>query len=94
MGGWEGGSRGKGYIQLIHVVVQQKPTQHCKAVFLQLKKINGTHLRWASQVALVVKNLPANAGDTRDMGLIAWLGRSPGGGNGNYSSILAWKITE
>ena len=31
----------------------------------------------------VVKNLPANAGDTRDMGLILGLGRSPGGGNGN-----------
>ena len=26
----------------------------------------------ASQVALVVKNLPANAGDTRDTGLIPW----------------------
>ena len=25
---------------------------------------------WASHVALVVKNLPANAGDIRDMGLI------------------------
>ena len=30
-----------------------------------------------------VKNLPANAGDTRDMGLILGLERSPGGGNGN-----------
>ena len=37
----------------------------------------------ASQVALVVKNLPANARDLRDMGLIAGSGRSPGGGNGN-----------
>ena len=37
----------------------------------------------ASQVALVVKNPPANAGDTRDLGLIPGLGRSPGGGNGN-----------
>ena len=36
-----------------------------------------------SQVALVVKNLPANAGDIRDVGLIPWLGRSPGGGHGN-----------
>ena len=26
------------YLQLIHVVVQQKLTQHCKAVILQLKK--------------------------------------------------------
>ena len=44
---------------------------------------------WAFQVALVVKNLPANAGDVRQ---IPALGRSPGEGNGNYSSIPAWKI--
>jgi len=31
----------------------------------------------------VVKNLPANAGDTRDIGSIPGLGRYPGGGNGN-----------
>ena len=37
----------------------------------------------ASQVVLVVKNLPANAGDTRDMGSIPGLGRYPGVGNGN-----------
>ena len=37
----------------------------------------------ASQLALVVKNLPASAGDTRDMGSIPELGRSPGGGHGN-----------
>ena len=41
-----------------------------------------THPR-ASQVALVVKNLPASAGDIRDSGLIPGLGRSPGGGHGN-----------
>ena len=34
---------------------------------------------WASQVVLAVKNLPANAGDIRDMGLIPELGRSLGG---------------
>ena len=43
-------------------------------------------------MALVVKNLPANAGDLRDMGLIPGLGRSPGGGHGGHSSILAWRI--
>ena len=37
----------------------------------------------ASQVALVVKNPPANAGDTRDRGLIPGLGWSPVGGHGN-----------
>ena len=31
----------------------------------------------------MVKNLPANAGDAGDLGLSPWLGRSPGGGNGN-----------
>ena len=31
----------------------------------------------------MVKNLPANAGDARDPGLIPGLGRSPGVGNGN-----------
>ena len=38
---------------------------------------------WASQVVLVVKNLPANAGHVRDMGSIPGLGRSPGGRHGN-----------
>ena len=59
----------------------------------------------ASQVALVVKNLPANAGDTcnvRDTGLIPGSGRSPGGGHGNplqYSCLEnpmdrgAWRAT-
>ena len=31
----------------------------------------------------MVKNLLANAGDTRDMGSVPALGRSPGGGNDN-----------
>ena len=34
-------------------------------------------LCWASQVALIVKNLPANVGDERNMGLISVLGRFP-----------------
>ena len=37
---------------------------------------------WASQVALVVKNPPANAGGMRDAGSIPGSGRSPGGGHG------------
>ena len=31
----------------------------------------------------MVKNLPVNAGDVRDVGSIPGLGRSPGGGRGN-----------
>ena len=37
----------------------------------------------ASQVALVAKNLPANAGDLRDAGSIPGSGRSPGEGHCN-----------
>ena len=38
---------------------------------------------FASQVVLVVKNLSANAGDIRDMGLIPGSGRASGSGHGN-----------
>ena len=36
-----------------------------------------------SQMALVIKNLSANAGDVRDTGSIPGSGKSPGGGNGD-----------
>ena len=57
---------------------------------------------WASQVGLVLKNQPANAGDVRDAGSIPGLGRSPEGGHGNplqYSYLEnpmnrgAWQAT-
>ena len=40
-------------------------------------------IKSAFPVAHVVKNLPASAGDTRDMGSIPVSGKSLGGGNGN-----------
>ena len=58
---------------------------------------------YVSQVALVIKNLPANAEDIRDTGLSPGSGRSPGEGNGNplqYSCLLnsmdreAWQATQ
>ena len=42
-----------------------------------------SEFRSASPVALVVKNLPAAAGDARDVGSIPGSGRCPGGGHGN-----------
>ena len=63
----------------------------------QNNQING-----ASQVALVVKNLPTKEGDIRDKSSIPGLGRSPGGGHGNplqYSCLenptdrVAWWAT-
>jgi len=40
-------------------------------------------LIWVSQVALVIKNSPANAVDVRDMGFIPEWGKSPGAGHSN-----------
>ena len=55
---------------------------------------------WVSQVVLVVKNPPANAGDARDTGWIPGLGRSPGIGTPLQYSCLensmdrgAWQAT-
>ena len=56
----------------------------------------------ATQMALVVKNLPANTGDTRDVGSIPGSRPSPGGGHDNplqYSCLEkpvdrgAWQAT-
>ena len=55
-----------------------------------------------NQVMLVVKNLPVNAGNIKDVGSIPGLGRFPGGGHGNplqYSCLEnptdrgAWRTT-
>ena len=40
-------------------------------------------IKWASQVVLVVKSPPTNAGDVQDVSSIPELGRSLGGGHGN-----------
>ena len=40
-------------------------------------------MKGASQLSLMVKNPPANAGDIRDVRSSPGLGRSPGGGHGN-----------
>ena len=63
---------------------------------------NPLSTKGASQVALVVKNLPANAGNVGDKGSIPGSVRSLGGGNGNplqYSCLGnavdrgAWQVT-
>ena len=44
------------------------------------------------QTTLVAKNPPVHAGDLRDTDSSPGSGRAPGGGHGNHSSILAWRI--
>ena len=84
----------------------------CKIIILVEETIGENLHEWglgnvcleirASQVALVVKNPPANAADVRDLSLIPGLGKSPGGGLGNslqYSCLEnpmdrgAWRAT-
>ena len=59
---------------------QVNSTKHlfCLPFYFILELING-----ASQVVLVVKNPPANAGDLRDTGSIPGSGKSPGGRHSN-----------
>ena len=68
----------------------------CKTIFRHIFELLGF------PGGSVVKNLPANEGDTGDMGLIPGLGRSPEGKNGNplqYSCLenlldrRAWRAT-
>ena len=40
----------------------------------------------------MVKNLPANAGDLRDAGLVPGSGKSLEKGTATHSSILAWRM--
>ena len=65
-------------------------------------KLEPNHFSLDFSGGAVVKNLPANAGDARDSGLIPGLGRSLGVGNGNplqYSWLEnsmdrgAWRAT-
>ena len=60
---------------LATVVANQNP-------FPELNRVTYAYMK-ASQVALVIQNPPADAGDIRDAGSIHGWERSPGGGHGN-----------
>ena len=64
---------------------KNKPSATCLWLQLLSDAQNSTGLGFPG--GAVVKNPPANAGDTRDAGLIPGSRRSPGEGNGNPSRI-------
>ena len=72
---------------LIHLVVQQKLTQLCKAIILQKKKKRYHLVSFRENLGLpsglVDKESSFRALDARDTGLIPGLARSPGGEHGN-----------
>ena len=48
---------------------------------------------WRNLVLMaLVKTLPANAGDMRDVGSVPGRGRSPEEGVATHSSVLAWRV--
>ena len=77
----------------------------CKIINVQgylIKHYAHPPLKLEISKTLVVKNPPANAGDTKDLGPITGSGRAPGVGNDNllqYSSLEnsmgrgAWQVT-
>ena len=80
------------YFLNIYVIWSDFFTLH----FLGSPKQNPKHLPFLPCVmgflgGSVVKNLPPNAVDARDMCLVPGSGRSPGEGNATRSSILSWK---
>ena len=58
------------------------PLRHMRSLVSFTYKLKTKPSLRASQVAQLVKNLPANAGDARDAVWCLWSGRSPGEGNG------------
>ena len=84
-------------LEAIHTCIKKwyiHSTSYYPAVTEAYQYIQQRWISRASQVAQVVRNLPANAGDARDTVSIPGLGRFPGEGNGNPLPVfLAWKIT-
>ena len=72
------GGQSIGALENTTTITTNKITLTAIKILIQAKIYGG-----ASQVALVVKNMPANAGDPRDTGLIPGWGRYPEGGHGN-----------
>ena len=66
---------------VVHLLPPSSTTYMCLCVYI--------HIYMGFQVALAVKNLPANTGDVGDEGLIPGSGRSPGGGHGNPLQYLS-----
>ena len=72
-----------------HIILTEGNIPSNSELLGQGRKVKISHLvviftyALAFQLALVVKNPPANVGEVKDGGLISGWGRSPGGGHGN-----------
>ena len=83
--GWRQLSRWEMTLAKTTVVVPWIYSRKRQQDFFQWIRFEYVRERLTSQVVLVAKNLPTNAGDTRDWGSIPGSGRF-------HSNILAWRI--
>ena len=81
--GWRQLSRWEMTLAKTTVVVPWIYSRKRQQDFFQWIRFEYVRERLTSQVVLVAKNLPTNAGDTRDADSIPGSGRSPGGGHGS-----------
>ena len=84
------------FISLVAELVKNAPTMQetwVRSLGREDPLEKGTASSGAFQMALVVKNPPASAGDMRRrFDLRHRSGRSPGGGHGNPLGIFVWRI--
>ena len=82
------GYQGSSYSDHICTVINKMDAESGRAQAL----FNDQRMRRGFLSGSVVKNLPTNAGDSRDVGLMLGSGRSPGGRNGKPLQYLPGKI--
>ena len=71
-------------ILLLPILFPSKPSSSVNDRLL----VANINLPWTSQMALMIKNLPVNIGDARDIGLISEWGKFPGVGNYNAAPVF------
>ena len=77
----------------VHGIFQARVLEWVAIAFSGDKSIDVYNTEWGFQVALVVKNPPANPGDVRDMGSISESEEPLEEGMATHFSILAWRIS-
>ena len=69
-----------------------KNTENASYLYLYFQQLAENNYAGASQVVLVVKHPPANAGDIKDTGLISGLDDPLEEGMATHSSVFVWRL--
>ena len=69
-----------------------KNTENASYLYLYFQQLAENNYAGASQVVLVVKHPPANAGDIKDTGVISGLDDPLEEGMATHSSVFVWRL--